>query len=609
MRLNLLLIFSIICVFTVNGNCEIIGNLTKVEGTVDITRKDKSIIFPKKGDAVFAGDIIRTKSNAIAELLFIDKSVIKIAPSSRIEVSNYFMNKKETNGIINLFRGKIQSIITKKAWSFFSRSRGKRFEIHTPTAVCGVRGTNFVTYFQKGISGSIFIEGEGYGYNKNQPDKISLIKAGQSMLVLSQTSIPLIRPVTSFEIEQHLKDINTSKAGSEELTKKNGKNDATRPKIQGHSGNIESENGGLFSKPGSMALTSLLTNKSDYGESIKEYSYSIDIAGFNREQNFFYDLRLDNKQNAGVFVYDKNLFIPLTFNTGIFQNDISKYVDDIWNLYVGNTSGYFFDGTSYGGNIYISPIVREDLHLQKTNWTISKILSTGFYVEFNNFIYDKWFIGIDYEENFLRNFIRYDGSKWSEGKIEAKGVSAWVNWHECYTGVGFGDVSGVYSPEDKKWLASERWVMMETNKFIQMAANEKNKLKELGIPFAEIGKTNLYGNGNNINVSLKDITFFAFKTGDNPLIWATNNVSGTFTDSPLTGVPISLSGEGISANFEIKTWQNNQWAAFITNGTGNIARIDNGNSIGVNFEGGSAGTYQINNGVFEGTASGVISLK
>jgi hypothetical protein len=49
----------------------------------------------------------------------------------------------------------------------YSGSDGNRYEVHTPTAVCGVRGTDFFMYYEKGESGATFKEGFGYGYNKN----------------------------------------------------------------------------------------------------------------------------------------------------------------------------------------------------------------------------------------------------------------------------------------------------------------------------------------------------------------------------------------------------------------------------------------------------------
>ena len=132
-----------------------VGKFTNVEGRVDITRSDQAAVQVSIGDEVFEKDIIRAKSKSRAEILFVDGNVMRIAQSTRVEISEFISNDEQKSTVIKLFRGKVQNKVKKFIGSLFGRSR-ERFEVHTPTSVCGVRGTNFFTFYQNGLSGAVF---------------------------------------------------------------------------------------------------------------------------------------------------------------------------------------------------------------------------------------------------------------------------------------------------------------------------------------------------------------------------------------------------------------------------------------------------------------------
>ncbi|MBI3582876.1 MAG: hypothetical protein HY096_02865, partial [Nitrospinae bacterium] len=89
--------------------------------------------------------------------------------------------------------------------------------INTPTAVAGVRGTDFFVFHDRGITGVIFKEGSGFVANPNMPDKIVNINAGQVTFVVS-TNIPPSppRPATNLELAVHTKDTTPAEKPKEE---------------------------------------------------------------------------------------------------------------------------------------------------------------------------------------------------------------------------------------------------------------------------------------------------------------------------------------------------------------------------------------------------------
>ena len=204
-------VFFMILLFLLNALClsahaKTVGKFSKVEGRVDITRLGAPAILVHKGDEVGVGDIIRVKSKSKAEIIFGDGGILRIAQKSRVKIDEYIMEEERKKGIFNLFRGKIENVL-KKTGGFFGFKKKNKHEVHTPTAVCGVRGTDFFSTYQKGISNFVFKEGQGYGYSKNRPDQVMNITTGQAMLVIKPDVLPIVRMATAEEIAQHSADI------------------------------------------------------------------------------------------------------------------------------------------------------------------------------------------------------------------------------------------------------------------------------------------------------------------------------------------------------------------------------------------------------------------
>jgi hypothetical protein len=104
------------------------------------------------------------------------------------------------------------------------------------------------------------------------------------------------------------------------------------------------------------------------------------------------------------------------------------------------------------------------------------------------------------------------------------------------------------------------WV--KAGEYVAMAATESGRatLSSLNMPAVEIGRTTLTGTGSNVAVTMNDVIFFAPSTGAAPELWATGNITGTFTGNPL-GENVLLTNGNLNADFNIKNWDtmNNTW--------------------------------------------------
>jgi hypothetical protein len=181
-----------------------VGEFTDVKGRVDVTVAGKEAKLANLGDKVNVGDIVRTKSESTAEITLVDENIIRLSPASRLEITEYLVDQEHTKGILNLFRGTVQSIVKGRV---FKRGGNNVYEVHTPTAVVGVRGTDFKTFFKNGVSGAVFNENGGYCYNINLPDVVKLIKQGFGMLVFGPEEAPIIVPASDPLLQQFLTGI------------------------------------------------------------------------------------------------------------------------------------------------------------------------------------------------------------------------------------------------------------------------------------------------------------------------------------------------------------------------------------------------------------------
>lgn len=122
-------------------NPEDIGIFTSYEGLVHATRfTTKESVEVSSAEPVFFKDTIETDEESRVVLRFDDMSVLTLGEESIVEINQmlYDPHEKSRETVIKLVRGKLRVKAAKIA------SSRTNFEIQTPTAVIGVRGTEFI---------------------------------------------------------------------------------------------------------------------------------------------------------------------------------------------------------------------------------------------------------------------------------------------------------------------------------------------------------------------------------------------------------------------------------------------------------------------------------
>lgn len=119
------------------------GTVAAVQGTFEVQHTG-TWQAAHSGLPVFVGDRLRTGADGRGKVVFQDDSVLAVAPNTeiRLDAQVFDPGAGKFNSLLHLVGGKI------RAWvSEYYREPHARYEVETPTAVAGVRGTEFVAAY------------------------------------------------------------------------------------------------------------------------------------------------------------------------------------------------------------------------------------------------------------------------------------------------------------------------------------------------------------------------------------------------------------------------------------------------------------------------------
>ncbi len=126
-----------------------IGTATVVKGGVTVERSAQKgrWVNVQPGDLVFQGDKLKTLSDGVLKLTLKDDSNVSLSANSELELNEFvYQPGRERRSFFKLWSGKVRAAVSKYM-------RTSSVQIGTPTAVAGVRGTDFL----------VSTEGQGQG--------------------------------------------------------------------------------------------------------------------------------------------------------------------------------------------------------------------------------------------------------------------------------------------------------------------------------------------------------------------------------------------------------------------------------------------------------------
>ena len=139
------------------------GEVISLEGKALLKRQGKKYRL-KVGVKVKRGDVIVTGRRAKVTILLRDGSTVTIRERTRLMIKEMKREKRRLQALFALFVGKVRFAVS----SLYRKLKGSYFQVETPTAVTGVRGTEFAVFVDtQGVtqvftlSGEVFVRGAG----------------------------------------------------------------------------------------------------------------------------------------------------------------------------------------------------------------------------------------------------------------------------------------------------------------------------------------------------------------------------------------------------------------------------------------------------------------
>lgn len=144
-NISLKVVFTLLCAGLILGGAVFTGSSDSADRPLAFVQKFKPSVgiqdagdfqdIQKRGKPLFNGDTLRTNQNGFALVQFMDKSLAKVKPESRLIVEGEVEGKQNSSTRIGLEAGEVFLNVTKQGRD--------NFEVATNTTVASVKGTDF----------------------------------------------------------------------------------------------------------------------------------------------------------------------------------------------------------------------------------------------------------------------------------------------------------------------------------------------------------------------------------------------------------------------------------------------------------------------------------
>jgi hypothetical protein len=116
------------------------GTFKQVQGEIRVGT-DTTRPAPRSGDALRTGERVATGKDGAASLVLKDGTVLTLGPNTTADLSQFQFDAttQEGNLVLELLQGSVR-VVT----GLLAKINPDRFKVKTPTAVVGVRGTDFI---------------------------------------------------------------------------------------------------------------------------------------------------------------------------------------------------------------------------------------------------------------------------------------------------------------------------------------------------------------------------------------------------------------------------------------------------------------------------------
>ena len=172
----------------------VVGAVMESRGYAYAVYTDKKRRDIKAGSEVYVGDHLYTGDDGFMRMKMIDDAKIDLRCNSEMLIENYKMAPHDNTSIIHLLKGSLHKVTGK-----IGKNITDRYEMRTPVATVGVRGTDYVLRVSQshGCDGSVDVNTDalivqvdkgGIDVSNNAGD--TSLESGHALLITSKTTRP-----------------------------------------------------------------------------------------------------------------------------------------------------------------------------------------------------------------------------------------------------------------------------------------------------------------------------------------------------------------------------------------------------------------------------------
>lgn len=125
-----------------NQNLQPAGQVVWVSGTVKASYPEQTSRILTRGSMIYEKDKITTDAAGSGQLSFTDNSMVTLNPDSIFIIEEYYFNQEKPQqggqSIMNLVKGGLRAVT-----GFVAKSAPANYQMKTPVATIGVRGTDY----------------------------------------------------------------------------------------------------------------------------------------------------------------------------------------------------------------------------------------------------------------------------------------------------------------------------------------------------------------------------------------------------------------------------------------------------------------------------------
>ena len=148
-----LVLIAILCLGAVARADEPVGHVAALDGSAEAQHAGAAAWAAlAAGDAILLGDHLRTLADGRLKLLLRDDSVLTLGVSSELTVDEQAVGAQAPASRFGLAAGTLRAVVTERYGK-----PGARFEVETPTAIAGVRGTGFIATYDAATEQTVVV--------------------------------------------------------------------------------------------------------------------------------------------------------------------------------------------------------------------------------------------------------------------------------------------------------------------------------------------------------------------------------------------------------------------------------------------------------------------